>query len=506
VKRDLAALADREHDLLVVGGGIHGAAAAWDAAQRGLTVALVEAGDFGSGTSWNSMKTIHGGLRHLQRADLRSLRESVRERAALLRIAPELVRPLPFLLPLYGHGLHGREAMAAGLLAAELLSAGRNDGLPPSHRIPRSRVLSPQEVRQRVPDLDPKGLTGGAWWTDAQVDSSERLLVAFLHAAADAGAAMANRVEVTALRRKDARVAGALVRDREGRGTLEVRSRMVLNAAGPWSEAVAASAGIAKRPDPWLRAVNLVLRRRLVDVHALGGRGDGRHLFLVPWHDRSIVGTGYEAAESPTADGGIEAFLAEARRAYPWAGLERGDVALVHRGVVPGHGGPAGLFTRGRVVDHESEDGLPGLVSVRSVKYTTARGSAEAAVDLVLRRLVRRAAPCRTAATALPRARPLGGTLAERARIAARDEMALHLTDAVLRRLDLGTAGAPAPEDVDTVARAMGAALGWDAARIEREKAGLCAAYAADGSVRDDLSEAQGGSGGCGAPPSLKSE
>jgi len=97
VKRDLALLVGREHDLLVVGGGIHGAAAAWDAAQRGLSVALVEAADFGSGTSWNSLKTIHGGLRHLQRADVPGLRESVRERRALLRIAPAIVRPLPFV-------------------------------------------------------------------------------------------------------------------------------------------------------------------------------------------------------------------------------------------------------------------------------------------------------------------------------------------------------------------------------------------------------------------------
>jgi glycerol-3-phosphate dehydrogenase len=104
VKRDLGALAAREHDVLVVGGGIHGAAAAWDAAQRGLKTALVEARDFGSGVSWNSLKTIHGGLRSLQTLDLRRLRESVRERRALLRIAPELVRPLPFLIPVRGHG------------------------------------------------------------------------------------------------------------------------------------------------------------------------------------------------------------------------------------------------------------------------------------------------------------------------------------------------------------------------------------------------------------------
>jgi len=486
MQRDLGRLTGHEHDLLVIGGGIHGAAAAWDAAQRGLAVALVEAGDFGSGTSWNSLKTIHGGLRHLQRADLVSLRESTRERAALLRIAPDLVRPLPFLLPLYGHGLRGREAMTAALLAADALGAGANDGLPPSHRIPRSRVLSPQEVRDRAPGVPAERLTGGASWTDAQVESTERLLVGFLHAAVDAGAAVASRVEVTGLRLAAGRVAGALARDREGERSLEVRSRMVLSATGPWIDRLAASAGVAKRPAPLLRAVNLVLGRRLVDRLALGGRGDGRYLFLVPWRDRCIVGTGYEPAGSPGADRGIAGLLAEARRAFPWAGIESSDVTLVHRGLVPGHGGARGLLMRGRVVDHEAEDGRPGLCSVRSVKYTTARSSAEAAIDLVVRRLGRRAAPCRTATTALPRARPLEGTLAERARLAARDEMALHLTDAVLRRLDLGTAGAPDPEEVDAVALAMASELGWDAARGAREKAALEAAYASDGSVRDE--------------------
>jgi glycerol-3-phosphate dehydrogenase len=485
VKRDLAALTAREHDLLVVGGGIHGAAAAWDAAQRGLAVALVEAGDFGSGTSWNSLKTIHGGLRHLQRVDLASLRESSRERAALMRIAPEVVRPLPFLVPVYGHGLRGREAWRAALLAADLLSAGRNDGLPPSHRIPRSRVLSPKEVRERAPGVEAGGLTGGAWWTDAQVQSSERLLFGFLHAAADAGAALANRVEVAGLIRKDGRVAGATARDREGNATLEVRSRMVLNAAGPWSDALAACAGIARKPAPMLRAVNLVLRRRLVDREALGGRGDGRYLFLVPWLDRSLLGTGYEPAEASNTGSGIDAFLAEARRAYPWAGIERGDVSLVHHGLVPGHGGAAGLETRSRVIDHEAEDGVAGMCSVRSVKYTTARASAEAAIDLVVRRLGARTAPCRTATTVLARARPLAGTLGERVRIAVQEEMAGRLTDAVLRRLDLGTGGPPAPEDAEVVAHAMAAELGWDAARLEREKAALRAAYAADGSVRE---------------------
>src|SRR5580765_5077678 len=161
MKRDVGALEGKTFDLLVIGGGILGATTAWDAAQRGLSVALVEAGDFGSGTSWNSLKTIHGGLRHLQRADLAGLRESVRERRALLEIAPAMVRPLPFLVPAYGHGAKGREALAAGVVRADLLSRDRNRDLPPDRRIAPSRVLSRQAVLELVPALPAHGLTGG---------------------------------------------------------------------------------------------------------------------------------------------------------------------------------------------------------------------------------------------------------------------------------------------------------------------------------------------------------
>src|SRR5262245_34233124 len=160
LRRDVAALADREHELLVIGGGIHGAAVAWDAAQRGLSVALVEAADFGGGTSWNSLRTIHGGLRHLQRADLGGLRESARERSVLLRIAPEVVRPLAFLVPTYGHGLRGREALAVALGLNDALTRGRNRDLPAERQIPASRILSPAEALARVRGLAADGLTG----------------------------------------------------------------------------------------------------------------------------------------------------------------------------------------------------------------------------------------------------------------------------------------------------------------------------------------------------------
>jgi glycerol-3-phosphate dehydrogenase len=476
LKRDLGALTGREHDLLVIGGGIYGAATAWDAAQRGLATALVDAGDFGAGTSWNSLKTIHGGLRHLQHADVPGLRESAYERAALLRIAPELVAPLPFLVPAYGHGTRGREALAAGLAANDLLTLDRNRGLPPERRVPRSRLLSRDEVLARLPGVERRGLTGGAVWHDAQVASTERLLIGFLAAAADAGAALANHAPAAALLRDGGRVAGARVRDGETGREADVRARLVVNATGPDLSAFAALAGIAPRALPLLHAGNLVLRRPVVAGQAVGAQSRGRFLFLVPWSGRAIAGTDYRPLAEGPVD--VEAFFEEVRQAFPWAGLDRADVALVHRGRVPGDGGAAGLMTRSRLVDHEVEDGVPGLLSLLSVKYTTARGLAEQAVDLALRRLGRPPVRCRTATTPLPAARPLTGPLADRARHAVDQEAARGLTDAVLRRLDLGTAGAPASSDVAVVLEAMAGRLGWDEARCAAERQALQAACA----------------------------
>ncbi len=479
MRRDLPALADREHDLVVVGGGIYGVAAAWDAAQRGLAVALVEREDFGAGVSWNSMKTIHGGLRYLQGADFARLRESVRERRALLRIAPELVRPLPFLVPTYGHGRTGREALALALAVNDRISHDRNDGLPETHHISPGRILSRREALERLPGLPQRGLSGAGLWSDAQVASSERLTLAFVHAAAQAGALVANHVEAVGFLKAAGRVAGVRLRDALDGRELEARARVVLNCAGPGVDALLAEAGIRRRPPPPLRAWNLVFARRPGVPFAVGARREGRFLFLVPWRDRTIVGTAYADMATPPAEVAIADFREEALRAFPWAGLEGAPVVLVHEGLVPSRRGAGGLSTRPRLHDHQAEDGVAGLVTVQGVKYTTARGVAEKAVDLVFRRLGRPEPPCRTMETPLPRAQGLAGTLEAQTLEAIREEMAVTLADAVLRRLDLGSAGPPPGPDLDRVARTMAATLGWDAERERDERAALAKRYPA---------------------------
>lgn len=471
MRRDLASLSAEEVDLVVVGAGIYGAVAAWDAVQRGLSVALVEREDFGAEASWNSLKTIHGGMRYLQTGALGRLRESARERRTFLRIAPEIVRPLPFVVPTYGHGIAGREALAVALLLNNWLTRDRNRGLPEGRHIPDGRTVSAPEALDLVPGLDPRGLTGAALWSDAQAATTERLTLAFVLAAADAGARVANHAEVVEVLRSRGRVVGVAVRDRLRADTSEVRARLVLNAAGPGADEVLARAGLRRGPAPLLRARNLVLRRTPSLPHAVGARSRGHFLFLVPWQGWTLVGTDYEPAERPPSD--PSAFLAEADRAFPWASLADAEVSLIHEGLVPGRGGANGLATRPRLHDHEAEDGLPGLLSMQGVKYTTARSVAERAVDLVLRRLGRTPVACRTASTPLPRARALEGCLEGRTREAVREEMALTLADAVLRRLDLGTAGPPPGEDLAAVCRVMAAELGWDERREQRERDAL---------------------------------
>jgi glycerol-3-phosphate dehydrogenase len=354
---------------------------------------------------------------------------------------------------------------------ADLLGLDRNAGLP-ARTLPRARVLSAAAVLREVPGLAPEGLAGGVVWTDAQAET-ERLLMGFLHAASGAAACLANHVEVVGLTRGKGGPWQVRVLDRESGRELTVAARAVVNAAGPWLDTLLGRARLPPAAGSLVRATNLVLARAPRLQHVVGARSAGRFLFLAPWRDRAIVGTDYEPPETDPA-AGARRFLVEAQAAFPWAGLRHEDVALVHRGLVPGT--PARLCSRHRIVDHRAT-GAPGLFSIVAVKYTTARGVAEQVVDALGRWLGRKLPRCRTALTVLPGAAPLPGSLQEQARLAIREEMALHLDDVVLRRLLAGAAGLPPEGELATVAAVLARELGWDPARAGSEAARLAAAY-----------------------------
>jgi glycerol-3-phosphate dehydrogenase len=225
MRRDLTTLAGSTFDLLVVGAGIHGACIAWDASLRGLSVALLDRGDFGAATSANSLRIIHGGLRYLSRVDFPRMLESIRERSILLRIAPELVVPLPVLVPTYRKISRGKAAFGMALRINDLVSLRRNRGLRPDRILSSGRLVGREECLGHFPWFPREGLTGGALWYDATVRHPERLTLGFVRSAAERGAIPANYVEVNRIVVQGGKVHGVAVTDVDTGSRFEVQAR-----------------------------------------------------------------------------------------------------------------------------------------------------------------------------------------------------------------------------------------------------------------------------------------
>jgi glycerol-3-phosphate dehydrogenase len=572
VRRDLRRLADEAYDLLIIGAGVYGASMAWDAAQRGLKVALVDRGDIGAGTSFNNAKTVHGGIRSLQHGQFREMREYLRERRALARIAPHLVHPLPFLLPTYGKLSRHKLPLRAYFAMYDLLTSDRNEGVDPARHLPASHLISREECLRRHPALDPAGVTGGIVWHDCQMYSGDRVTLAFARTAARAGAAVANYVEAVTLLTGGTgsgdTVIGATLRDTLTGETFDVRAVLTVNATGPYSsELLSSLAAVRALPAvvPALSVAMNVVVRPLARDCAVGGSAQGRLFFLAPWRDVTIGGTSHEpyrgtASTLRVTAAEVTRLLDDLNVAFPGARLGLDDVRLLHRGLLPSHADSTGtrvaLLKHSRVRDHR-EDGWSGLMSMVGVRYTTARHTAEQATDLALRMLNRPAIASRTAITPLVGgdiddyaafireagcdeagsasriAAPVGSASSgsallgratcerlsrlygtERARVeaiaakalaaqtppalaqtlgatcsvlgaeivfAVREEMAVHLTDALLRRTDAGSAGHPGADAVENAARVMGDILAWNDERRHQEIAAVDRVYTIEG-------------------------
>ena len=426
--RDLDRLADSAHDVLVVGGGIYGLTIAYEAASRGLSVALIEASDFGSGASFNHQKTVHGGLRSLQGARLDRALESIRERRALARIAPWLLRPLPFLVGTYRSVTRNRLALRAAFKIDEWLGRKRNLGVEPELHLPAPRLVSKAATLRLFAGIRQDGLTGGAQWYDYQMVEADRLTLAFAAAADKAGASLANYVEALEPLRDGGRVAGMTARDQITGRTISIKARAVVNAAGSHAGVLMQRFGV-KRELPMLRALNLLTSRRASDMALAAPTSTGRMLTLVPWQGVALIGTFQSKSMVQPDDvavsaGDIESFIAEANVAFPALKLTREDVTLVHRGVVPavaGRNGTPELRSSPAIYDHAS-DSAEGAFTVVGVKYTTARVVAERAVDMIAKRLNARLTPSRSATSVLP-----GAGIADHEALTIETARALHL-------------------------------------------------------------------------------
>ncbi|WP_151771718.1 glycerol-3-phosphate dehydrogenase/oxidase [Streptomyces abyssomicinicus] len=518
----LAAMAERELDVLVVGGGVVGAGTALDAATRGLVTGLVEARDWASGTSSRSSKLIHGGLRYLEMLDFALVREALKERGLLLgRLAPHLVKPVPFLYPLQ-HKAWERAYAGTGVALYDVMSLARGHG----RGLPGHRHLSRRHALRVAPCLRKDALTGALQYYDAQMDDA-RYVATLVRTAAAYGAEVANRTRVTGFIREGERVVGARVMDLEGGGEYEVRAQQIVNATGVWTDDTQAMVG--ERGQFHVKAskgIHLVVPKdRIHSSTGLILRTEKSVLFVIPWGRHWIVGTtdtewsldkAHPAASSADID-----YLLEHVNSVLSVPLTRDDVEGVYAGLRPllaGESEATSKLSREHTVAHP----VPGLVVVAGGKYTTYRVMAKDAVDAAVHGLDRRVAPCVTEEIPLVGAEGYRALWNARAQIAARHglhvvrvehllnrygslaeevlaliaedpslgaplagaddylraevvyaaghEGALHLDDVMTRRtrisietFDRGTRSAR------EAAELMAPVLGWDAERVDRE-------------------------------------
>ena len=400
--QSLANLGSRRFDVLVVGGGITGVGVARDAALRGMNVALVERDDFASGTSSRSSRLVHGGLRYLEHGHLHLVFESSLERRRLLELAPHLVRPLEFVWPVYAGARVPRWKLGAGLFLYDLLALFRN--------VAPHRRLDPDEVIAREPRLRAQDLTGGASYFDAATDDA-RLTLATALGAHEAGATVANHAGVRRLLVTRGRTGGAIVADSIGGSEVSVRARIVVNAAGPWSDE------IRRLDEPSARAtlrgtkgVHVTVPRDRIGNHnalTLLSPVDGRVMFLLPGDTHAVVGTTDTETDASPDDvrasrDDVDYLLRTANHFFPAAKLTAEDVVCAWAGIRPLVAGRFGTDASAASREHEITVSERGVVSVSGGKLTTYRAMSAEVVDVVERELGRVATPSETARVPLP--------------------------------------------------------------------------------------------------------
>jgi len=380
-EESLARMAERELDILVVGGGVVGAGTALDAVTRGLSTGIVEAGDWASGTSSRSSKLIHGGLRYLEMLDFALVQEALKERGLLLgTLAPHLVKPVPFLYPLRHRGWE-RPYVGSGVALYDAMSVSGSHG----RGLPLHRHLGRRQALRLAPCLRKDALVGAVQYYDAQMDDA-RFVATLVRTAAGYGAWAANRARVTGFLREGERVVGARVHDLEQGGEFEVRARQVVNATGVWTDETQALVG--SRGQFHVRAskgIHLVVPRdRIHSATGLILRTERSVLFVIPWGRHWIVGTTDTewtlGKDHPAASGADIEYLLDHLNSVLAVPLTREDVEGVYAGLRPllaGESEATSRLSREHVVQHT----VPGLVVVAGGKYTTYRVMARDAVD-----------------------------------------------------------------------------------------------------------------------------
>ena len=528
MKGGLADISGRTFDLVVIGGGMAGAGIARDAVLRGYRTLLLERKDFAYGTTSRSSKLVHGGLRYLELFDVGLVRESLRERERLARLAPHLVRPLPFLVPVYRGAKRGMFMIRLGMKLYDLLTPGK--------RTEHYRTISRQETLRLERHLNPEDLAGSGFYFDDLLLLPERLCLENVLSAQRWGAVVHNYAEVTIIRGQDSRAASRGW-EIEAKGLLDgsvtrVGARVVVNATGPWADQVRQQAGVdmGRRCVRTTKGIHLLLPRITDHAVYIAAKRDDRMFFVIPWRQFTLVGTtdtdfngDLDRLAATRED--VQYLMHETQRVFPSANMREEDIYYTYAGVRPlnfEEGKSASAVSRTHKVIPEGDGGT--FLSITGTKLTCFRSLAEKAVDQV-GRLLGRQEPCRTHRLALDgsdgedtievrlwmdvpdlahrsglepvqiqnllntygRRYPAVLTVANRGPelkerlckqnpdiraqlvYATEHERTATLTDFLLRRTGIGTSPCLGKDCCEAIALQMGELCGWSRERIERE-------------------------------------
>jgi glycerol-3-phosphate dehydrogenase len=538
MQRNFSELGSATFDVAIIGGGITGSCIARDAARRGLSVALIEKRDFSCGTSSGSSKLVHGGLRYLRSFELGLIRESLRERRVWEKIAPHMVYPLKFMLPIK----NGAEKwiVGTGLTLYDWLSYDRNHLDDPDQHMSAHRAISADEARALEPVVDSVRLQGALLYYDCQMYSPERLGLECLMDAVENGATVVNYAEAVSFAKGSDGVASVRTRDAITGDEVDLRARLFVNAAGPWADRMLELIGGGEASHKLIRSKGIhLVTRALTQGHALTISHKGGHFFVLPWREHTIIGTtdtvftGKPDELHPTAED-VDGFLAFVNEGMPGLKLTRDDVLYVYAGLRPlvddGSKNSYNASRKAEIVDHGAEGGPGNLVSAIGGKWTTSRDVAAKCVDLLSEKLSFKGKPCDTDEAPLPGstgqfrlfvertsvkhreftpsivnnvARNYGARteqvfglakeepalarcvsqrlpdIAAQVAFAVRSEMAMTLDDVLFRRTGLGTLGPLEARAVEDVASIMAAELGWSAAEKQRQIESIAWRYTA---------------------------
>ena len=461
IERNPATAASSKYDLIIIGGGIYGAMLSVEAGLRNLRSLLLERDDFGGATSYNSLRIIHGGFRYLQSLDLRRFYESVGERRWFLQTFPDLIQPLPCMMPLYGQGAKRPGVMAGGLYVNDILSYQRNRGVKSDRHLASGEVISPERVIKRFPLVDRQGLRGGAVWYDASMPDSQRVMMRVLRWANELGGVTLNYTAAETLL-TEARVTGVRGRDTLTNKTYSYQAPVVINATGPWSQQLAEqldkslgdiktnsnSASIFRPSLAW----NLLFDRESLSDCALAiapKLPKAQTYFLHPWKGRLLAGTIHNPwrrsvdVRPQPSESQIEGFINNLNSAIPGLNLKSSEIVRTLAGVLPIKQQDQ-LASREKIWDHGKNKGIKGLYSVAGVKFTTSRLVADRTLSTIFpnrQKVNKNILPKDTVAQGQFDYDWLPGDdtawLQSLQKIVA-EEAVIHLDDLVLRRTSLG--------------------------------------------------------------------